>query len=315
MSRVQVSSVAHFSSHITHHLSTESSLNLLQALILGIVQGITEFFPISSSAHLRLTRSLLSIPETPGSTYFDLTCHSGTLLALIFFLRKEILSTLYNWEAIKCFSLALFPLLPAYFLLKPLRLAASDPMYLGYCLIGTSFLLFLAVRARASQIFYPEQEAVFLNTVRSEDGKSEGEPTRPKTNFSITSGIKYKDVLCIGIMQTIALIPGISRSGATIAAARFLGWDFVSAARFSFLLAIPAILGGQALETFRLFSKEGAALELLPVSHYAVGFLTSFFFGSIGVRAVFYIYEKNIIRPFAWYCLAIGLITAWAFHG
>ena len=213
--------------------------------------------------------------------YFDLMCHSGTLLALIWFLRKDILDILRNWKAIALFTLALLPLVPAYFLLKPLRMAASDPAYLGYFLMFTALLLFLASKKRE---------------VKDHE-------------------VKIKDVICIGLMQTMALLPGISRSGSTIAAARFLGWDWVAAARFSFLLAIPAVLGGQALETLKLIRGSSEGAMGVSIGCYAAGFCTSFAIGLIGVHFIFWIYERGIVRPFAWYCLAAGIFALWALHG
>jgi undecaprenyl-diphosphatase len=255
-------------------------MTLLQSIILGIVQGLTEFFPVSSSAHLRLAKWLMGVPDGEHLLYFDLICHGGTLLALILFMRKDIFAALRDRKAVGLFILALFPLIPAYFLLKPLRIAASDPAYLGYFLMFTALLLFFAAR---------------------------------KTEVK-DRGVKVKDVLCIGIMQTMALLPGISRSGSTIAAGRLLGWDWIAAARFSFLLAIPAILGGQVLETLKLF-REHAAHSSLSFGCYAAGFCASFIIGMAGVRFMFKIYEKGIVRPFAWYCLSAGIFALWALHG
>jgi undecaprenyl-diphosphatase len=251
-------------------------MTLLQSIILGIVQGITEFLPVSSSAHLLLTKSFLGIREP--NLYFDLLCHTGTLLALILFLRTDIFTVLRDKRACLLYALALIPLVPAYFLMKPLRIAASNPAYLGYFLLFTSILLFLASRKSAIK----------------------------------THPLKIKDVVCIGIMQTMALLPGISRSGSTIATGRLLGLDWLSAARFSFLLSIPAILGGQALETLKLLNGSSPPLSL-PCC--AAGFLTSFAVGLLGVRLMFFIYEKEIVRPFAFYLLAAGLFALWALHG
>lgn len=244
------------------------------ALILGIIQGITEFIPVSSSSHLRLAKWLLGIPNEGALLYFDLLCHLGTLIPLIFFLRKAIFETLRDLRKISLFSLALAPLIPAYFLLKPVRIALSDPHYLGFLLLGTAALLFFA-----------------SSLVK---GKSISQP-------------KYTDVLCIGMMQAMALI-GISRSGSTISVARMLGWEWVEAARFSFLLGIPAILGGEILETFKLLKGEGLSTTL-PMEVYATGFCASLLVGAISVRLVFLAYEKGIVRPFAWYCTGVGLFA------
>ena len=278
-----------------------AAMTIFQSIILGIVQGITEFFPVSSSAHLRLTKWLMGVPDGEHLLYFDLICHCGTLFALISFLSEDILKILRNRRQMTLFALALFPLVPGYYLLKPLRIAASDPSYLGYFLMITSFLLFWASRKTMPK--QPEKPGIW-----QEDG-SAGHPNGEER------GIKVKDVLCIGIMQTMALIPGISRSGSTISAGRLLGWDWVAAARFSFLLAIPAILGGQALETLKLFREPMAAANNLSIGCYAAGFCTSFAIGMFGVRFMFNIYRKGWVRPFAWYCLFVGLLALWALRG
>lgn len=264
-------------------------MTFIQSVFLGIVQGLTEFFPVSSSAHLKLAKWLLGVPDGEHLLYFDLVCHSGTLLALIWFLKKDILAVFSSFRTTLLYGVALVPLVPAYFLLKPIRVAASEPSLLGYFLLFTSFLLFAASR-----------QSVPAHAGSAVPEKSD-EP------------LKLKDVLCIGIMQAFALIPGISRSGSTISAARFLGWDWLLAARFSFLLGIPAILGGQALETLKLL--KGSAGLPLPLSLYGAGFAASFACGLISVRFIFRIYERGAVRPFAWYCLAAGLFAIWAFHG
>lgn len=258
-------------------------MSFIQALILGIIQGITEFFPVSSSAHLNLGRRFMGISSQEDFIYFDLCCHAGTLLALLIYLKSDVWSTLKNIKMIALIALALTPLVPAYFFLKPLRTTLSDPSYLGYFLFITAFILFLASKKQSTS----------------------GEFSRPK----------WKSVLCIGLVQTMALFPGISRSGSTIAAARLLGWDWNSAARFSFLLAIPTILGGQLLETMKLIGKDVHLLSTLPVSCYLGGFITSFGMGLLGVRFVFWVYKTGNVRPFAWYCVGIGIIAWLAPHG
>jgi undecaprenyl-diphosphatase len=248
-------------------------MSFFEAILLGIVQGLTEFFPVSSSAHLKLAKHFLSVSD---ELYFDLLCHFGTLIALIFYLRRDILNILCSPKKILLYSLALFPLIPAYFFLKPLRDLASHPSYLGYALLFTSLLLFLASQKKVE---VPKEK-------------------------------KWSGVLFIGVMQTMALIPGISRSGSTISAARFLGWDWREAAKFSFLLAVPTILGGEILETWK-----NPPTQHLPLSCYLAGFLASLSLGLFSVRFVFSIYEKGKVRPFAWYCLGVGIFAWMAFNG
>ncbi len=280
MSRVRIPSIAHF---ITPY-SSDLAMTYIQALILGIVQGITEFFPVSSSAHLRLCKKLLGIPDGEHLLYFDLLCHAGTLLALILFLRKDILLILKDLQKIKLYFIALLPLVPAYFLLKPVRIALSDPSYLGYFLLVTAAILFAASKKKTPLIGQEKSQ-------------------------------KWKNVLWIGFAQAAALIPGISRSGSTIATARFCGWSLHEGAKFSFLLAIPTILGGEFLETVKLLQNSSEAGNSVSLWSYGIGFMASFGIGLFSVRAVFWIYERNIVRPFAWYCLGIGIIALALFHG
>lgn len=247
----------------------------LQAIVLGVVQGITEFFPVSSSAHLKLMKWLLGVTDGEHLIYFDLLCHLGTLLALFIYLRKDVWEILKSPQKMGVYFLALVPLIPAYFFLKPVRLMASEPRYLGYSLLLTSLLLFAASR---------------------------------KKTFTPTK--KWYHVLCIGVMQSMALIPGISRSGSTIAAARFCGWHWRDGAKFSFLLAIPTILGGEVLETLKNHGESGVSGTC-----YAAGFIAAFVLGMGAVRFVFWVYETEKVRPFAWYCLGVGCLAWGIFHG
>jgi undecaprenyl-diphosphatase len=243
-------------------------MNWIHALILAIVQGATEFFPVSSSAHLKLVKLLFGIQET--HQLFNLCCHLGTLLALLLVFRKKLLE-LFSWS----FILALLPLIPGYLLFHDLLTA---PIFLGCFLLVTSALLFCAGKSSVT------------------------ERKRP-----------LRDALCIGAAQTLALFPGLSRSASTICCARFLGWEPQKSVHFSFLLSIPTILGGSALECLRLFfSKDPVEIALLPC---AVGFAASFAVGSFFVRFSLRLLENGVLKPFAWYCLVIGAFVLYLFHG
>ncbi len=261
-------------------------LSLFEALILGLVQGITEFLPISSSAHLQLARELLGVSESHSFQYFDLACHTGTVLAVVIYLRKQVAGILTSSSYMINFSLALIPLVPVYLLLKPFQQALSEPRLIGYGLLATSLLLFL--------------------TSKYGKGKENSLP-----QFSSASRLKWQDMLCIGVMQTLALMPGISRSGSTMAAARLRGWSWLDAARFSFLLAIPSVLGGECLETIRLMKGEAAAL---PWGCCAIGFFSAFACGLISIRWIFKFYQTFNALPFAYYCAGAGLLALWFFH-
>lgn len=242
----------------------------LHALILGLVQGLTEFFPVSSSAHLKLAKYLLGAGEMP--IIFDLACHLGSLAALIWFFKNEIVKLFVeDQKRLLYLFLALLPLIPSYFLLSPLRKIASQPEYLGYCLMTTGALLLLGQKIRI---------------------KATGKPLR--------------DALLIGTMQSAALIPGISRSASTISCARILGWSPEEAVRFSFLLAIPTIVGGNMIETLHLWKNK----ELITLNpDYILGFAAAFLAGIVVIRFAIGWLEKGNLKPFGWYCILLGLLA------
>jgi undecaprenyl-diphosphatase len=244
-------------------------MRLFEAVILGIVQGATEFFPISSSAHLQLARKLLGVQEPP--VLFDLACHLGTLFALLLFFRKDLLALVRKRTSLLPICLALVPLLPAYILLKPLRELASQPHLLGYFLLATGAILTLGRKS-----------------------KSQGSKNR------------VKDPLLIGSAQALALLPGISRSGSTIAAARLLGWELQDAVRFSFLLSIPAIAGGLGLETVKAVRKGISSELLLPC---LVGGIVAFCVGQTVIGFAMKWLKGGKLPVFSWYCLGLGTLT------
>jgi undecaprenyl-diphosphatase len=254
-------------------------MTLFQAFILGLIQAFTEFFPVSSSAHLKLTKILLGIEPKEDLILFDLSCHLGTLIAIIYFFRLEIMEICKDrGKKFLQIFVALLPLIPAYFLLKPVREFASNTAYLGYCLIATGLILF------AGHFF-----------------------KIPRKQNQVAHS-KLKDAFCIGMLQSIALIPGISRSGSTIACASILGWEPIHAVRFSFLLSIPTVLGGNTLELTKAYFSHTPVWEG-GMSMLILGFFTSLIVGLIVIKFAMKILEKGNLRPFAYYCIALGLFT------
>lgn len=250
-------------------------MSFIEALILGLIQGLTEFFPISSSAHLKLAKLILGIEASENHVIFDLFCHFGTLIALIYFFSHEIKQIILNdRKKVGLFFIALMPLIPSYFLLKPIRDAASDIHFLGICMVCTAIILFVAGRIKISR-------------------------ERQKT--------PKKDAFCIGAMQAAALIPGISRSAATIGAAKSLGWTAREAVQFSFLLSIPTILGGTSLELFKIALSPHPMPIFLP--HCLIGFAASLGAGLLVVSPAIHFLEKGNLKPFAWYCLIAGIMV------
>lgn len=252
-------------------------MSLLQAFLLGLIQGLLEFFPVSSSSHLTIAKNLMGLPPSELMTVFDLFCHSGTLLAAVYFLRHDLRVLLFDRrDKLLLLILAMIPLIPAYLLLRPLRETGQSYFLTGISLLVTSALLFA------------------------------GQSMRLKRQASITWRRRTQDALCIGLLQSTALIPGISRSASTISCARILGWNTHEAVRFSFLLAIPTILGGNCLACLKLYLQQESFH--LPLSPLCVGFGASFLAGLIIIGPAIRFLEQGKLRPFAWYCLTLGSI-------
>ncbi len=254
-------------------------MTIWQAFLLGIIQGITEFLPVSSSGHLALFQSLLGLEHPKNYIFFDLICHLGTLFAIILIFFQVIKKSLniYHSNFWQVF-IGTLPLFPLVLVLKPIQSIFNDPRFLGPCFIFSSILLFLSQTTRLSQ--------------------------QPK---------KWRDSLMIGMFQAIAILPGISRSGATISAARMLGWNKETAIQFSFLLAIPAILGGIILESGKLW-KEGVEIFSLDLSIYFAGFFTSFLIGLFSLWILIRWLVQDMWYYFGWYCLLLGIVTT-LFYG
>ena len=241
----------------------------LHSLILGIIQGLTEFLPISSSAHIELAKKLFLIQNV--STNFKLICHLGSILVIIVFFKKELLTTIKQIKNYYYFMLALFPLIPLYYIFQGIKTYLNTSVVLGLCLILSSFFLFYIK---------------FSN--------------KKKYNEGII--IKTLDVLFIGIMQALALLPGISRSGATISAACLRGWEMKEAINFSFLLAIPTILGGIFIELYTTSTQDS-----IPYSYYLTGFISSFCIGFLTIKYFLSMLTKKKIFFLGMYCLLIGI--------
>jgi undecaprenyl-diphosphatase len=266
--------------------SPVTTMSWLQALLIGILQGVTEFFPVSSSAHLKLVKLLFGIETGESQVIFDLSCHFGTLFAILFFFRRDLIELFTSQrKKLGIFFLAMLPLIPFYFLLKPVRDFASQAPLLGYSLMATSLVLFLGEKVRVRSL-------------------------RASPSFNLSQREERQDALYIGTAQATALIPGISRSALTISCARVLGWEMRDAIRFSFLLSIPTILAGTGAEMLKLLVSSHSAPLSISFSSCLIGFLSSLGIGTLVVRYAIRILEKGNLKPFAWYCLILGIATS-----
>lgn len=252
-------------------------MTLVEAILLGMIQGITEFLPISSSAHLLIFQHLLGLPHTHQTIAFSLICHLGTLLALLYSFRKKIVS-IFSQDRFTLIqlSLALIPLFFIAYYIKPIREIYADSSYLGPFFFITAFTLY--------------------------GGITLGKDLSP----AILKKNRVRDPFIIGLFQAIAIFPGISRSGLTISISRILGWNWNDAITFSFLLAAPTIIGGAAFELISLQKNVDQQFTLNGV-HFLLGFLFSFIFGCGSLQCLFALARNQKMMYFVWYCLIVGI--------
>ncbi len=255
-------------------------MDLLHSLVLGLVQGLTEFLPVSSSGHLAITQHFLPGFEQPG-VLFDVMLHVGTMVAVIIYFRSELT------------SMATAPFrrdedARLYRRLLLLLIAGSVPT----ALIGLSFKdffegLFDNLPVVALMLLVTGT-LLFLSERFRRKGRKEGELT-------------LTDALVVGTVQGCAIIPGISRSGSTIAALLLKGVDGETAARFSFLLALPAVFGAALLS---LRDLQGLAAGELPV--YLAGTGVAFASGLASIHFLMGVIRKKRLFAFAVYCWLAG---------
>lgn len=257
--------------------------DILRALILGIVQGLTEFLPVSSSGHLEIANELMSSEHQLNSDLFMvIMVHLGTAFSILFVFRNDILQilkdvfTFKNTESSRLSVQILISMIPALiiglmFEKKLEELFESSILWVGVFLICTAIVLY----------FTPAD--------------------RPKN----TSQINYSNSFLIGVAQAIAILPGLSRSGMTIASALYLNIGREQAARFSFLMVLPVIFGKIILDIFSgdLMINESNYLSV------SVALLSSFLVGVWACKWMIELVKKSQLKYFAYYCFIIGLLT------
>lgn len=276
----------------------------LQAAFLGVVQGATEFLPVSSSAHLILARAFFGFDADQFGLAFDVACHVGTLIAVLVYFRREVTDLvaavpqallifrkagppagerpeqMEDARMIWLLALGTLPAVAAGLLFKhDIEESLRTPAVVAVMLVLGSIVFFIAERR--------------------------GAKTRSDRSLTMTEAV------WIGCAQAVALIPGVSRSGITISLALLLGLRRPDAARFIFLLAIPAILGAALSEAPHLL-KAGLAPETGML--FAIGVATSALVGYATIRFFMRFLTTRSLDVFAWYRLALALVTClWIF--
>jgi undecaprenyl-diphosphatase len=261
-------------------------VDLLQAIVLGIVQGLTEFLPISSSGHLRIVPAFLGW-EDPG-TAFTAVIQLGTMAAVVLYFRGDLLRIARAWLGS---------------LRDPARRSELDARIGWYLLLGTIPICIFGV-AFSDQIETGARDLYLIGSTLIALGLlllvAEKVSTRERDLTTLT----LRDAIVIGIAQALALIPGVSRSGATITAGLFLGFDRVAAARFSFLLSVPAVVLSGLYELRDVIggSAEGAA-GLAPT---AVATLLAFVSGYASIAFLLRFLTTHTTAVFVAYRVALG---------
>jgi len=267
-------------------------MSILNAIILGIVQGLTEFLPVSSSGHLVLLQKIFGIKEP--TLFFDTMLHTGTLLAVFVVLWKDIWSILKKIIQPVTFYLILATIpavIAALVFNDTIEHIFESGNYLGLCFLLTSALLV-------------SSELLSRRAAANNSQKKTGE-------------MNWLDALIIGVMQAIAIAPGISRSGATISGALFRKLDRDFAARFSFLLSIPAILGAVVLQTKDLISSQASGTESIGAAAIIAGTISAAIVGFFAVKLMLKIIKERSLFGFAVYTGVLGtliLIDQFAVH-
>ena len=271
-------------------------MNLVEAIILGIIQGLTEFLPVSSSGHLVLLQQLLGLKE--AEIFFDVCVHLGTLVAVIIVFRQEIINII----------MALLRLFAMAGQKDRLRLAIeSDPELKMALLIVIGSLptaiLGLAFSSIADRLFASVFIVGLMLVVTGSllwITRWAGKRARQTGNDRLT----MKNAFLIGTMQGLAIIPGISRSGSTISIGLLLGVERELAARYSFLLSIPAIIGAGLLSL-----KESLVGPDLAIQIPLAGAATAAIVGYAALKLLLQVVKKGGLSLFAPYCWLIGILA------
>ena len=258
----------------------------ITVVILAVLQGVTEFLPVSSSGHLAVLSAVFGLNSDEG-TAFSIVLHGGSLVAIVAFYFKTLLS-LFKRDRWRIIGLVIVGTIPAGVAGVLLKVTGFDEIMFGDLLsIGMAFLV------TASLLRLTGKEKMVKNAVT------------PLENISL------KQALIVGCSQMVAVTPGISRSGTTIAVGTFAGLSFEAAATFSFLLAIPVIGGATLLELLSLI-KDGGIAGRLSMMQLGAGFVISAVTSFAALTLLVAIVKKRKLSNFSWYLFLLGItVIGW----
>lgn len=272
-------------------------MTISSAIILGIVQGVAEFLPISSSGHLAVLQNLFDLSAGEDHLFFDVLLHLGTLISICVCYWGDIVAMVRE----------------VFIVLRGGRRADGTPVqgHLGAArlflmiVVGTlPLFLVLPINDKVEELYYitPFIGAALLLTgcvLFVSDKMTPG--TRTERNM------RFRDALTIGLCQCVATIPGLSRSGTTITAGIATGLDRTFAMKYSFLLSLPAVLGANLLSFIKAIGEESIEASLIPA--YLLGMLAAMLSGIAAISLMKLIAKKSKFGWFAYYCWGAGLLT------
>ncbi len=279
-------------------------MTFLHVLVLAVIQGLTEFLPVSSSAHLIFPAKLLGWPDQ--GLAFDVAVHLGTLMAVVLYYLADLVKiSSYTIEA--CVKMKISPLARIGFCL----IIATMPV----CIVGALFEGYISssLRDNIDVIAYTTIGFGILLGIASYVNKKmvwRNIDNIQGVRSDSLRGLNYTQALVIGLFQSLAVFPGVSRSGITLTAGLFMGMKSEAAARFSFLLAIPVIVASATFEIYKKYSM--GTLELQWVN-LIIGALLSFIFAIIVIHLFLKYIAKSGMAVFVIYRVLLGALLLWIF--
>lgn len=269
-------------------------MDIVYYVVMGVIQGIAEFLPISSSGHLALASSFFNFTSQEAPA-FDVLLHLGTLLAVFVVYRKDI-----------------FPLVPAFFTMmkKVFKRKFKLSEYNGnermviFIIVATLPLVLIAFTGIEDKIELLKNYPMAVGGILIFNGLVLMVSDRLSNGSINGENATVKSSLIVGLCQMFAILPGLSRSGSTITGGLLCNYDRQYAVKFSFILSIPAILGSAVMKVDDVIEASISAEQWL---YYAVGMITAAVFGFLAMKVLIYISKKSNFTYFAYYCFAVGL--------
>ena len=273
-------------------------MSIWSAILLGLIQGIAEFLPISSSGHLSILQNLFELQTAEnGHMFFDVLLHLATLVSVCIFYRKDIadmIAEVISWFAPKSKSVGTE---------RNRTVPPARRLILMLIIATLPLFLILPINDHIEQLYY---NTTFIGIILLLTGAMLFVSDRLEKGRKSEKNMRLSDAIIIGVSQAIATIPGLSRSGTTITTGMALGLDRNFAVKFSFLLSIPAILGANILALIDAIS-EGIDFSLFPM--YLLGMVVAGVSGYFALFLLRSIARKGKFGGFAYYCWAVGIVT------